>query len=142
MKRWILPGFALISLLFAIIWTVSATPVHKATTPPSPPPQSTSNSTVGAVGLVEPETENIAISCPVSGLVTGIYANAGERVRAGQRLFSLDDRDLQADLRVKQATLEEARARLKKLQEQPTFAGHLFPKHNGRQQHQDVRPSE
>lgn len=119
MKRWTLPGIALASLLFAIIWTVSATPVHKATTPPSPPPQASSLNTVGAVGLVEPETENIAISCPVSGLVTGIYANAGDRVRAGQRLFSLDDRDLQADLRVKQAMLEESRAKLKKLEEQP-----------------------
>jgi multidrug resistance efflux pump len=119
MKRWTLPGIALASLLFAIMWTVSATPVHKATTPPSPPPQASSLNTVGAVGLVEPETENIAISCPVSGLVTGIYANAGDRVRAGQRLFSLDDRDLQADLRVKQAMLEQARAKLKKLEQQP-----------------------
>jgi multidrug resistance efflux pump len=119
MKRWILPAFAIGSLLFAIIWTVSATPVHKATTPPSPPPQTSSNSTVGAVGLVEPETENIAISCPVSGLVTAIYANAGDRVRGGQRLFSLDDRDLQADLRVKQSMLEEARAKLKKLEQEP-----------------------
>jgi multidrug resistance efflux pump len=119
MKRWTLPGIAVASLLFAIIWTVSATPVHKATTPPSPPPQASSLNTVGAVGLVEPETENISISCPVSGLVTAIYANAGDRVRAGQRLFSLDDRDLQADLRVKQAMLEQARAKLKKLEQQP-----------------------
>jgi multidrug resistance efflux pump len=40
-------------------------------------------------------------------------------VHAGQKLFSLDDRDLQADLRVKQAALEQARARVKKLEEQP-----------------------
>ncbi len=119
MKRFTLPAFAIVSLLFAIIWTFAATPVHKPTAPPSPPPQSTSENTVGAVGLVEPESENIAISCPVSGLVTAVYANAGDRVHTGQRLFSLDDRDLQADLRVKQAALEAARARLKKLEEQP-----------------------
>src|SRR5262249_36280288 len=61
----------------------------------------------------------IAISCPVSGLVTHVYVNAGDRVHAAQQLFSLDDRDLQADLREKQAMLAEAKARLKKLEEQP-----------------------
>jgi len=119
MKRFILPGIAVASLLFAIIWTLAASPVHKPTTPPSPPPQSTSVNNVGAVGLVEPETENIAISCSVSGLVTAVYVNAGDRVQAGQRLFSLDDRDLQADLRVKQTMLAGARARLEKLEKQP-----------------------
>lgn len=119
MKRFTIPAIAIFSLLFAVIWTISATPVHKPTTPPSPPPQSTSANTVGAVGLVEPESENIDISCPVSGLVTAVYASAGDRVHAGQKLFSLDDRDLQADLRVKQAMLEQARAKLRKLEEQP-----------------------
>jgi len=118
-KRFTIPIIAIASLLFAIIWTVSATPVHKPTTPPSPPPQSTSEQMVGAVGLVEPESENIAISCPVSGMVTGVYANAGDRVREGQKLFALDDRDLQAELHVKEAALEAAQARLKKLEEQP-----------------------
>jgi len=119
MKRFVLPGIAVASLSFAIIWTLAASPVHKATTPPSPPPQTTSVNTVGAVGLVEPETENIAISCPVSGLVTAVYVNAGEHVHASQRLFSLDDRDLQSDLRVKQATLAAAKAKLTKLEAQP-----------------------
>ena len=119
MKRFLLPAIAVASLLFAIVWTIAATPVHKPTTPPSPPPQTTSANTVGAVGLVEPESENIAISCPVSGLVTAIYAKAGDRVRAGQKLFALDDRALEADLKVKEAALEAAQARLKKLQEEP-----------------------
>jgi multidrug resistance efflux pump len=119
MKRFTIPAIAIASLLFAIIWTVSATPVHKPTTPPSPPPQSTSEQMVGAVGLVEPESENISISCPVSGMVTGVYANAGDRVHGGQKLFSLDDRDLQAALHVKEAALQAAQARLKRLEEEP-----------------------
>jgi multidrug resistance efflux pump len=119
MKRYTIPAVAIFSLLFAIIWTVAARPVHKPGTPPSPPPESSSQSTVAAVGLVEPESENIAVSCPVPGLVTGLYVSAGDRVHAGQKLFSLDDRDLQADLRVKQAALEAANERLKKLEQEP-----------------------
>jgi multidrug resistance efflux pump len=68
---------------------------------------------------VEPESENIALSCSVSGMVTGVYVRAGDRVRAGQKLFSVDDRDLQADLAVKRASLEAARARLAKLEAEP-----------------------
>jgi len=119
MKRFIVPVVAIASLLFAIVWTLAATPVHKATTPPSPPPENPSANTVAAVGLVEPESENVAISCPVSGLVTAVYANAGDRVHAGQKLFSLDDRDLRANLQVKQAAAEQARAKIKKLEEEP-----------------------
>jgi multidrug resistance efflux pump len=52
-------------------------------------------------------------------MVTGVYVKAGDRVQQGQKLFSLDDRDLQADQRVKRAALEAARARLTKLEEQP-----------------------
>lgn len=119
MRRFAIPAIAVASLLFAIVWTVAATPVHKTTRPPSPPPQSLSENTVGAVGLVEPESENIEISCPVSGMVTAVYANAGDHVAAGQKLFSLDDRQLQADLHVKEAAASAARAKLKKLEEEP-----------------------
>ncbi len=119
MKRYIVPAIAVASLSFAIAWTLAAAPVHKATKPPSPPPETISGNTVAAVGLVEPESENIAVSCAVPGLVTAVYVNAGDRVRAGQRLFSIDDRDLQAALRVKQAALEAATARLRKLEQEP-----------------------
>ncbi len=119
MKRYIIPAIAIVSLAFAIVWTLAATPVHKATVPPSPPPDRPFANTVAAVGLVEAESENINISCPVSGLVTGVYVNAGDHVHAGQKLFSLDDRALQAGLRVKQSALAAATAKLKKLQEEP-----------------------
>jgi multidrug resistance efflux pump len=119
MRRFTIPAIAIVSLVFAIIWTVAATPVHKTTKPPSPPPQSVSENTVGAVGLVEPESENIDISCPVSGLVTAVYVQAGDRVHAGQKLFSLDDRQLQAELHEKETALEAAHAKLRKLEEEP-----------------------
>ena len=119
MKRYTIAIVAVASLVFALIWTVAATPVHKPTTPPSPPPVSTSDKAVGAVGLVEPESENIAISCPVSGLATAVYVNAGDRVHARQKLFSLDDRDLQADLKVKSAAADAAREKLLKLEQEP-----------------------
>ena len=98
MKRYTLPAIAVISLLFATTWTLAERPVRKPTQPPATPPESAAADTVAAVGLVEPGTENIALSCAVSGLVTALDVKAGDRVRSGQRLFSVDDRDLRADL--------------------------------------------
>src|SRR3989449_8623639 len=114
-----MPWIAAIALVFAVGAVIAMKPVRHGEPPPSPPPATKFQSAVGAVGLVEASTENIDLSCAVSGMVTGVYVKAGDRVQAGQKLFSLDDRDLQADQRVKRAALEAARARLTKLEEQP-----------------------
>ena len=119
MKRYILPLLAAASLIYAVDYTVSRNPVRKHTTPPAPPPETTTDTTVAAEGLVEPTSENISLSCPVSGLVTKLYVKAGDRVREGQPLFALDDRDLVADLGVKRAALVAAQVRLAKLQQAP-----------------------
>ena len=113
------PLIAAIALVFAVGAVIAMKPVRHAEPPPSPPPATKFQSAVGAVGLVEANTENIDLSCAVSGMVTGVYVKAGDRVQAGQKLFSLDDRDLQADLGVKRAALEATQARLTKLKEQP-----------------------
>jgi multidrug resistance efflux pump len=118
MKRTI-PALAVLSFIFAVFYTYSARPVQGRSTPPQPPPQAASGNTVAAEGLVEPEYENILLSTPVPGLVTGLYVKTGDRVRAGQPLFSLDDRDLQADLSVRRATLAATRARLEKAEQSP-----------------------
>ena len=119
MKRYALPFLAVMSLTFAVAWTLGARPARRATSPSSEPPSAVGAQSVAAVGMVEAESENIALSCSVSGMVTGVYVKSGDRVQAGQKLFSLDDRDLQSDLKVKRAALQAARARLAKLEELP-----------------------
>ena len=117
--KYTVPVIAILSLTFAITWALASKPVHKPTVPPSPPPESTSENTVAAVGLVEPESENIELSCSVSGMVTGLYVQAGDHVKHGQRLFTVDDRDIAAELGVKRAALALAQAKLQKLEQAP-----------------------
>jgi HlyD family secretion protein len=74
---------------------------------------------VGAIGLVEARSENIAISLPLPGLVTRVDVKAGDRVRKGARLFSLDARDLEAELAVRQSALALAEARRERLAASP-----------------------
>src|SRR5216684_1600868 len=101
------PLIAAIALIFAVGAVIAMKPVRHAEPPPSPPPATKFQSAVGAVGLVEANSENIDLSCAVSGMVTGVYVKAGDRVQAGQKLFSLDDRDLQADLGVSARHLKQ-----------------------------------
>jgi len=119
MKKFGLPLLALVALIFAAASAWKWRSVYKSTPPPQPPPTAGFVHTVGAVGLVEASSENIAISTPVPGLAVKVYVKAGERVKAGQKLFSLDDRDLLAELEVRRAALEVARQKLAKLEQAP-----------------------
>lgn len=119
MKRFGLPLLALLALIFAVSAAWKWRAVKKPTEPPAAPPTADFQHTVGAVGLVEASSENISISTAVSGLVVKAYVKAGDHVNAGQSLFSLDDRDLKAELGTRRATLEAAQSRLAKLEQSP-----------------------
>ena len=71
------------------------------------------------MGLVEANTENISISLPVPGLVTRVYVKSGDHVRKGEKLFSLDDRDVLAELALRQSSVEVSQKRLDRLLASP-----------------------
>ncbi len=119
MKKLGLPALALVALIFAVSAAWKWRSVKKSTAPPEAPPTAGFQHSVGAVGLVEASSENISISTAVPGLVVKVYVKAGDRVNAGQHLFSLDDRDLKAELVTRRATLDAARDRLTKLEQSP-----------------------
>jgi HlyD family secretion protein len=119
MLKYGLPAVAAAVLLLAILSIARTQPVYKSVPPPGKPPVSAYDKEVGAVGLVEANTENVAISLPVPGWVTRVYVKAGDQVRKGDKLFSLDDRDLVAELALRQSAQSVAEARLRKLLESP-----------------------
>jgi len=119
MLRYGVPVVAAVLLVFGVVMVLQSRPVRPPTVPVQSPPVATYARTVAGVGLVEASSENIAISTPVSGLCTQVYVKVGDRVKAGQKLFSLDDRDLQADLAVRRRSLEVAQAQLEKLLRAP-----------------------
>lgn len=115
----LIPLFAIVSFLFAAGYTYSVRSVRHPATPAAPPPETTSDKVVAAEGLIEPASENITLSTPVPGLVTRLYVKTGDHVHAGQPLFSMDDRELVADMGVNKARLESAQARFAKLDQAP-----------------------
>src|SRR6201982_1754072 len=119
MKRTVLPIFAAVAAILAMMSVGRTRPKREPTVPPSAPPTSSFEQVVAGWGLVEANSENIDVSCAVSGMVTQLYVKAGDRVGQGQKLFSLDDRDLRADQQIKRSALEGAQARLAKLEQEP-----------------------
>ena len=114
------PVFAAGALVFAIISVARLRPVEAKVEPYEKPPSATEfRNRVGAVGIVEASSENISLSLPVAGLVTEVYVKAGDKVRKGQRLFSLDDRDVRAQLALQESTLALARVKLTKAEAGP-----------------------
>ncbi|MBI1896199.1 MAG: efflux RND transporter periplasmic adaptor subunit [Acidobacteria bacterium] len=114
-----IPAIAALALAFAMVSVARLRPVDAKFDPPLPPPAADFERKVGAVGLIEASRENIAVSLPVPGLTAAVYVKAGDRVAKGQKLFSLDDRDVRAELALRESNLELAKAKLERLMSSP-----------------------
>lgn len=86
--------------------------------PPIEPPAKPFRSSVAASGIIESLRENIAIGVPVAGLVTHVHVDVADQVEAGQALFTLDGRELHAQLGVNRAQMDVAAANLRRLRDQ------------------------
>jgi multidrug resistance efflux pump len=106
-------------IAFAVNFLLKAQTRVPEVPPPIQPAQSPFDNTVAGAGIVEPETENISVGSPVAGIVVEVMARVGQHVSKGDPLFRLDDRQLKAELAVKQAMHADARAALDRLAAMP-----------------------
>ena len=110
MRPFVLPALAVLGLAAAIILSMRDTappPPAKPVAEPASPPYA---SYVAGTGLVEAGTRNIAVATPLSGVVAEVAVGVGAKVAAGDVLFRLDGRDVQARLATKQAAVAAAQA--------------------------------
>ncbi len=110
--KYTLPILATAGFLFASYTVVSSNkpiPVAPAVAPPASAPYHTF---IAGAGIVEPKSQNIAIGTPLSGIVKAVTVKVGDKIKAGDPLFYLDDRDSLAELAIKQADLAKTKADL------------------------------
>jgi len=86
--------------------------------PPPPPPlvepaRSPYSTAVAASGLIEAARENVRIATLKPGVVTKVFVEVGAKVKPGDPLFQLDDREARAKLAGERAQLEALRAVVK-----------------------------
>ena len=67
------------------------------TAPKMQPPAKPFTHSVSTTGILEALSENVSIGAPEAGIVAKVDVKVNDEVKTGQTLFSLDDRNLQAE---------------------------------------------
>lgn len=80
--------------------------------PPLPPAPKPYAQSVSATGILEALSENVAIGVPSPGLVSEVKVKVNDRVKTGDVLFRIDDRDLRAQELSLRGKIEVARAKI------------------------------
>jgi HlyD family secretion protein len=105
--------------MFAVYTVVQARQAPPVAKPLVTPPTHPAMNAVAGAGLIEAQKENIPIGTNVPGVVWEIFVKKGDYVKKGDPLFRIDDRDLKAMLKVREADLAAAKAQLHKLKVAP-----------------------
>lgn len=117
--RYLLPLLAAGAFGFAMVQMTKAQQQPPPVSPPVEPAKSPFGKQVSGAGIVEPETENIAVGTHLPGVVKAVHVRVDDRICAGAPLFELDDRALVAELSVRAAARESAAAQVGKQEAQP-----------------------
>ncbi len=120
--RYLLPLIAVAGLSFAVFTVVQGSKTAPPSQPLVPPPMRPKEfRSIAGAGLIEARMENIPVGTPTAGLVWEVYVKIDQRVQKGDPLFRLDDRNLQAERKVRESNLASARAQLVRIQAAPTL---------------------
>src|SRR5580765_3998521 len=87
-------------------------------TPPAPAPlvepaRSPFSNTVAATGIIEASRENVRVGTSKPGLLAKVFVEVGSRVKEGDPLFQLDDREARAKVVTARSQVDALRAALK-----------------------------
>lgn len=111
-RKYLLPGLALAGVGLGIFAAVQSArtmaPTPMVSDAASPPYQAF----VAGAGLVEANTENIAIGTQIAGIVSTIDVQIGSDVKKGDPLFTIDDRAARATLASLEAAVKVAESQL------------------------------
>ncbi len=127
--KYLLPAVALAGVIFAVYTAVRAgqpqSPAQPYAEPPTRPGVAATGddhrdvTMIAGSGLVESRRENIPIGVNIPGVVTLVHVKKGQKVKAGDPLFRIDDRDYKAQLASRTAELGSYQAQLHKLMAAP-----------------------
>ncbi|MBY0355014.1 MAG: efflux RND transporter periplasmic adaptor subunit [Rickettsiales bacterium] len=105
---WKLPIIGALGLIFALV-SVLNRPSAEVREPLTPPPQSQFDASIAGIGVVEPKSELISLGVELPGVVRQVHVAVGDSVTRGAPLFSLDQRDIDAQITTLNAALESAK---------------------------------
>ena len=116
-------GGVAIGVMAALRSARNLVPTPMVSDAPTPPYQAF----VAGAGLVEANTENIAIGTQIAGIVSDIYVQIGSDVRKDDPLFTIDNRAQRALVASRQAAVQIAEPQLADAQYELKLAESLVP---------------
>jgi multidrug resistance efflux pump len=117
--KFILPIIALAGLAFAASKVYDLNKPLPASVVVNTPPQAPKMRSIAGAGIVEAKRENIPVGTTVPGIVDKVFASIDQKVKTGDPLFHIDDRDLQAELVGREAAVAATKAQLDRLKAAP-----------------------
>jgi len=118
-RKYAIPLLAVVGFAFAVYTVRSENKPVVPARPVAEPAKADFGAFIAGAGIIEASTQNIAIGTHVAGIATQIHVKVGDHVKAGDPLFTIDDRQVKADLSIKTAALASSEQSLKKLKSQP-----------------------
>lgn len=102
-----LPVVAFVMMVNVIIGLFN-NPKHEVIEPQNPVAIAAFDHFISGLGISEPQSEIINIGVNISGVVSEVYVVAGDKVYAGDYLFTIDDREAKSNLDLKLAQYNAA----------------------------------
>lgn len=109
LPKYTLPIIAAAGFLFAVYSAISGAKPEPVSQPVAEPAQAPFKTYIAGAGIIEARSDNIAIGASLPGVVDKVLVKVGDKVKTGDALFRLDQRELAAEIEVRRAG--EARAR-------------------------------
>lgn len=118
--KYLLPLLAMSGIAFAGFSVIDSRKAPPTSNPLLEPPIAPAHTpTIAGAGLIEARKENIPIGVTLPGVVVEIFVKKGDHVKAGDPLFRVDDREHRSQLKIREAELASAEARLHRLEFAP-----------------------
>ncbi len=118
-KSLLIPLLAIVGMLFAVFSVVRASKPVPVPPPYAEPARAPFASFVAGAGLIEASSRNIGVGTPVGGIIESVHVKVGDKVAAGAALFTIDARELKAELAIRQSQMKAAREQVERLKQQP-----------------------
>ena len=110
LPKYTLPVLAATGFIFGVYSVVNGNQPIPIAQPVAQPASSPFPSFIAGAGIVEAKSQNISVGTPLGGIVLQVPVKVGDKVKAGDILFRIDDREAQAELGVRRANLAKAKA--------------------------------
>lgn len=127
-RKYVLPAIAFVGILLAILVASRANKTLPPAAPVSAAPQPPYRAFVAGSGIIEANTENIAIGTQIAGIVSKIYVQIGSQVKTGDPLFTIDDRAQRALIATDTAAVAAAKAQMEQAQYELMLGQRLMQK--------------